>query len=109
MSYGLIFQFIQHFCANVLEPLRIIMYTPSHSCYCYLYGCRYGGWVIDGFPVTRDNWASMTESNLLPDFILHLEDSHSQTDYLLKRFTDLHGFPLPADVKINAKKDSDQV
>ena len=69
--------------------------------------CRYGGWVIDGFPVTRDNWASMIENNLLPDFVLHLEDSHTQTDYLLKRFTDLHRFP--ANVKINAEKDNDQV
>ena len=63
--------------------------------------------MIDGFPVTRDNWASMIESNLLPDFVLHLEDSHAQPDFLLKRFTDLQGFPLLADVKINAKKDDE--
>ena len=65
--------------------------------------------MIDGFPTTRDNWASMIENNLLPDFVLHLDDSHTQTDYLLKRFTDLHGFPMPADIKINANEGDDQV
>ena len=65
--------------------------------------------MIDGFPTTRDNWASMIENNLLPDFVLHLDDSHTQTDYLLKRFTDLHGFPMPADIKINANEADDQV
>ena len=65
--------------------------------------------MIDGFPTTRDNWASMIENDLLPDFVLHLDDSHTQTDYLLKRFTDLHGFPMPADIKINANEGYDQV
>ena len=65
--------------------------------------------MVDGFPVTRDNWSSMIENDLLPDFVLHIDDSHTQTDYLLKRFTDFHGLPLPADVKIYAKKDDDQV
>ena len=65
--------------------------------------------MIDGFPIARDNWASMIENNLLPDFVLHLDDSHTQTDYLLKRFTDLHGFPLSPDIKINANEGSHQV
>lgn len=58
--------------------------------------------MIDGFPITRDNWAAMIENNLLPDFVLHIDDSHAQTDYLIKRFSDLHGFQLPADIKISA-------
>lgn len=53
--------------------------------------------MIDGFPLTRENWASMTESNLLPDFVLHFEDSRAPPDYLLKRFTDVHGLPFPQD------------
>ena len=53
--------------------------------------------MIDGFPLTRENWASMIESNLLPDFVLHFEDSPAPPDYLLKRFTDMHGLPFPRD------------
>ena len=63
--------------------------------------------MIDGFPLTRENWASMIENNLLPDFVLNLEDGHTQPDYLLKRFTELHGLPLPSDIKINAKKEDE--
>ena len=65
--------------------------------------------MVDGFPITRDNWASMIDSDLLPDFVLHIDDSHAEADYLLRRFTNLHGFPLPADIKINTKQDDDQV
>ena len=43
--------------------------------------------MIDGFPLTRENWAAMIENNLLPDFVLHLDDEHAQPDDLLKRFT----------------------
>lgn len=33
----------------------------------------------------------MIEYNLLPDFVLNLEDGHAQPDYLLKRMIKVHG------------------
>ena len=64
---------------------------------------RYGGWVIDGFPETRENWAAMIESNLLPDFVLSIEDEHAPPDYLLGRFTERKGLPDPAKLKAAVK------
>ena len=34
----------------------------------------------------------MIENNLLPDFVLNLEDGHAPPEYLLRRVIELHGF-----------------
>ena len=65
---------------------------------------RCGGWVVDGFPLTRENWAAMIEPKLLPDFVLSLEDEEAPTDYLLTRFAQLRGLPDPATFKPTAKE-----
>ena len=51
--------------------------------------------MVDGFPLTRENWAAMIEHELLPDFVLSLVDEKTPTDYLLMRFTEMHGLPNP--------------
>ena len=51
--------------------------------------------MVDGFPLTRENWAAMIEHELLPDFVLSLVDEKAPTDYLLTRFTEMHGLPHP--------------
>jgi len=51
--------------------------------------------VVDGFPLTRENWAAMLDHDLLPDFVLSLVDEKAPTDYLLTRFTEMHGLPNP--------------
>ena len=48
----------------------------------------------------------MIENNLLPDFVLNLEDGHTQPDYLLKRVIELHGFQSE---NSNTKGDNDKV
>lgn len=60
--------------------------------------CRFGGWVIDGFPETRENWAAMIDNNLLPDFVLSIEDEQAPKDFLLTRFTEMKGLPTPTTV-----------
>ena len=37
----------------------------------------------------------MIEHELLPDFVLSLVDEKAPTDYLLTRFTEMHGLPHP--------------
>ena len=64
--------------------------------------------MIDGFPLTRENWAAMIESNLLPDFVFYLEDGHAQPDYLLTRFIKLHGLP-PGSISQDDRKEDDEV
>ena len=57
---------------------------------------------MDGFPLTRENWAAMIESDLLPDFVISLEDVNAPEDTLLARFTKLKGLPDPASLKAAA-------
>ncbi len=54
---------------------------------------------MDGFPLTREHWTAMFDANLLPDFVLSLEDEGAPGDYLLTRFTQLHGLPDPSSLK----------
>ena len=60
-----------------------------------LFSCRFGGWIIDSFPMTRENWIAMTENDLVPDFIIALDDEEAPKDYLLSRFTKVHKLPFP--------------
>lgn len=73
------------------DPLRFNIHSPDNKCFRYIF--RQGGWVVDGFPLTRENWAAMIEHDLLPDSVVSLEDSDAPKDYLLKRFTQLKGLP----------------
>ena len=62
--------------------------------------------MIDGFPLTRENWAAMIENNLLPDFVLNLDDAHAQSDYLQTRIA---GLSADSAGEGDAKKEGDQV
>ena len=77
--------------ASLDAALKCTCSTPIHL--------RFGGWVVDGFPRTRENWAAMIEQDLLPDFVLSLVEEGSPADCLLNRFTDLHGLPNSASLK----------
>ncbi len=50
----------------------------------------YGGWIIDSFPMTRENWAAMIENNILPDFVICIDDERAPENFLLARFTEVH-------------------
>lgn len=56
---------------------------------------RFGGWIVDGFPITRDQWASMIDANLLPDSVLSLENNSEDKDFLVKRYCQIKGLPDP--------------
>lgn len=51
---------------------------------------------MDSFPLTRENWTAMIENNLLPDFVISLEDENLPKNFLLTRFTEMHNLPPPA-------------
>ena len=69
--------------------------------YMYIHVCtsRFGGWVVDGFPLSRENWAAMIEHEVLPDTVLTLDDEETPADTLLTRFTQQHGLPHPSAFK----------
>ena len=59
----------------------------------------HGGWVLDGFPLTREHWTAMMDNNLLPDTVLVLEDDsggREKESMLLKRFTTANDLPDPS-------------
>ena len=60
--------------------------------------------MVDGFPLSRENWAAMIEHEMLPDFVLSLVDEGAPTDYLLTRYAHLHGLPDPATFKRVARE-----
>lgn len=70
---------------------------------------RYGGWVVDGFPLNRKNWAAMIDHELLPDSVVTLSDENAPADYLLTRFTQKHGLPDPSTFKIKESEAMDEV
>jgi len=51
---------------------------------------RFGGWVIDGFPRTRDHWAALVENDILPDSLIILDDHEAPENFLFSRFTNSH-------------------
>lgn len=58
--------------------------------------------MVDGFPLTRENWAAMIESDLLPDSVISIETSAAD-DLLLARFTEMKGLPDPASLNAAVK------
>ena len=54
---------------------------------------------MDGFPLSQDHWATMTDQNLLPDIVLMLNDENAPPNYLLGRFTQQKGLPDPSTFK----------
>ncbi|XP_007939049.1 adenylate kinase 9 [Orycteropus afer afer] len=46
---------------------------------------KYGGWIIDNCPFTRELWIALTEKGLLPDLIICLSDVENNGKCLLNR------------------------
>ena len=44
-----------------------------------------GGWIIDGFPQTKDHFNSMVERGIVPDEFIILKDDSNENDVLVKR------------------------
>lgn len=59
--------------------------------------------------MTRENWTAMVDNELLPDFVISLEDEEAPEDYLLSRFVKIHNLPLPATLKNGAAHSEDEI
>lgn len=47
----------------------------------------YGGWIVDGFPVNKDQWSLLLEQGKnLPDQVIFLNDESPNGDLLIKRW-----------------------
>lgn len=48
--------------------------------------CRKGGWILDNFPSTREQWNVCIEKNLLPDDVIVLNDTSENGKFLTTRY-----------------------
>lgn len=49
-------------------------------------GPHAGGYILDNFPRTREQFTSMIERNILPDEVIYLKDDTENGEFLLKRW-----------------------
>lgn len=52
----------------------------------FSFNARHGGWILDNFPNTRDQWNLCIERNFLPDDVIVLRDSADGSKFLMKRY-----------------------
>ena len=67
---------------------------------------RLGGWVLDGFPSTREQWAGMLEQQLIPDCVISLQDSSDRSLVLAERVAELKGIEKLATTVVAAGLDT---
>uniref|UniRef100_A0A8D1T480 AAA+ ATPase domain-containing protein n=1 Tax=Sus scrofa TaxID=9823 RepID=A0A8D1T480_PIG len=46
---------------------------------------KYGGWILDNFPTTRELWMALVDKGILPDLVICLLDTGNNGKYLLNR------------------------
>ena len=51
--------------------------------------------------MTRENWGAMIDNDLLPDFVINLDDDEAPENFLLSRFLQIHNLSLPASERLN--------
>lgn len=59
--------------------------------------------------MTRENWTAMVDNELLPDFVISLEDEEAPDDFLLSRFVTIHNLPLPTTLKTDESHNEKEV
>ena len=70
----------------MLAPLLITRTLLCVTEVCRFF-CSYGGWIIDGFPVNKDQWSLFLERGKnLPDNVIFLQDESLNGDLLIKRW-----------------------
>lgn len=61
----------------------------------FLHSCSYGGWVVDGFPLLREQWNAMVESGIIPDAVINIEAEEGGSKVLMRRYCDANDIPYP--------------
>ncbi|XP_039093316.1 adenylate kinase 9 [Hyaena hyaena] len=46
---------------------------------------KYGGWIVDNCPLTKELWIVLVEKGIMPDLIICLSDTENNGKYLLNR------------------------
>nr|XP_020756598.1 adenylate kinase 9 [Odocoileus virginianus texanus] len=46
---------------------------------------KYGGWILDNFPLMKDLWMALVDKGVLPDLVICLSDTENNGKYLYNR------------------------
>jgi len=78
---GLTSKSIARICQHQLSFLFLILLHFCRRC------CSYGGWILDGFPVNKDQWSLWLERGTnIPDNVIFLQDESPNGDLLIERW-----------------------
>ncbi|XP_039603846.1 adenylate kinase 9 isoform X2 [Polypterus senegalus] len=64
-----------------------------------------GGWVLDNFPNTKEQWISMQERGILPDSVFFLTNTEDDGKYLLTRLYELNKSEIDAAILEKLQED----
>lgn len=66
---------------------------------------RHGGWILDNFPNTRDQWNLCIERNFIPDDVIVLRDSGDGSKFLLKRYYNMNKDSIDEKIRIRLEEE----
>ena len=68
---------------------------------------RHGGWILDNFPNTRDQWNLCIEKNIVPDDVIVLKDS-GESNFLMKRFYHMNKQDIDERIRVRIKEEEER-
>ena len=67
-----------------------------------------GGWILDNFPNTRDQWNQCIEKNMMPDDVIVLKDKGENSNYLLKRWYNVNREELDGQIRKRVEEEEER-
>ncbi|XP_050391523.2 adenylate kinase 9 [Patella vulgata] len=67
-----------------------------------------GGWILDNFPNTRDQWAVCIEKNITPDDVIILKDNSDNGSCLMERYYQLNKEEVDQKMNIRLAQESEE-
>ena len=66
----------------------------------------HGGWIVDGFPRTKEQWALLLERNKsVPDHIIYLQDESPNGDFLIQRWYSMNKCDVDDQIELRKQRE----
>ncbi|CAH1800212.1 unnamed protein product, partial [Owenia fusiformis] len=65
-----------------------------------------GGWILDNFPCTRDQWGVAFDKGLIPDDVIYLKDNSEEGKFLTKRWYKLNQTEIDAKHQLRVQEEA---
>ena len=67
--------------------------------------CRHGGYVLDDFPRSRDQWTALQDKEIVIDEVICMQDNSEGGQYLLKRYYELNKEEIEAKITFRVEEE----